>query len=145
MAAGALEDRVVRRVGMAGGANAVGVSMSQWEERVIAGGQRCRQPGGGGVAGGAGGRPSRRDVIGVCGSGEVLGVARVAIGWRPGKDIVDVAETASHGGVRAGERERGVVVVEGGPGPIGGGVAGVACCGEAGGRVGGVGGPVPVS
>lgn len=75
MTSGALKDRIIRRVGVACSANAVGVAVIHWEECVIARGQCCGNPRGCGVACGAGGWPSCGDVIGIGGSGEVSLVA----------------------------------------------------------------------
>ena len=62
-------------------------------------------PGGGGVAGRAGCRESRSDVIGIGGAGVIRLVARVAIGRRTGKFVVHVACGTGNAHVRAGERE----------------------------------------
>ena len=144
MAAGALEDGIIGRVGVARGADPVRVAMVHREERVIAGRQGCGHPRGGGVAGGAGGGPARCRVIGIRGPGEVRLVAGVAIGRRSREDVIDVAKIAGHRGVRAGQRERRVVVIEGCARPVRGGVAGVAGGGEARRRVIGIGGAVPI-
>src|SRR5580692_872353 len=112
MANRAGEHGVIRGVGMAGSADPVRIPMVDGEERMVRGGQGCRHPCRRRVACGAGGGPARGSVIGVRGSIEICGVARVAIGRRAGKDIIDVAQVAGYGGVRTGERERRVVVVE---------------------------------
>jgi len=135
MAARASEDRVVGRVGMAGGANAVGVAVIDIEERVIARRQCRRDPCRGGMAGGAGRRPARCGVIRAGSAGVVLGMARIAVGGQGCVVVVDVAQCAGHAGVRAGQRERGVVMVEGRSRPCGGAVANFAGCREAGSRV----------
>ena len=75
---------------MASCANAIGVPMSKWEEGVIAGGQRRRQPGSSGVAGRTGSRPARCYVIRIRGSCEVRLVAAIAGRRCAGKDIIDV-------------------------------------------------------
>jgi len=116
---------------MASSADAIGVPMFEWEEGVVAGGQSCRQPGGRSVAGRAGSRPARRHVIRIRGSGEVLLVAAITCSRRTGKDIVDVAQNAGNRGMRTRQRERRVVVIEGCPAPVGGGVARIAGRGEA--------------
>ena len=91
VAARALKDRIVGRVGVAGGAHAVGVAVIEREEGVIAGRQRGRNPGGRGVAGGAGRGPARRHVIRIRRSREVGLMAGVAGGRRSREHIVDVA------------------------------------------------------
>src|SRR5258708_18175271 len=65
-------------------------------------------------------------------------VAGVAVGRCPDEDVVDVAVGAGHGGVRAGQREWRVVVIEDCPGPCRSGVAGGASSREACGHVIGV-------
>ena len=132
---GAGEHGVVRGVGVTGGANRARIAMVGWEEGVVTGGQVRRHPGGRGVTSDTRYRPSCGDVIGIRGSSEVLCVAGVAIRGRPDKDVVNVAKGASDGCVRAGQRERRVVVIEGCPCPIGGAMACVAGCGEACSRV----------
>lgn len=62
MAVGALEDRIVTRIGMAGGAHPVGISVIRRKIRMIpVGGNPCR----GVMAGGTCSRESRRHVIGI--------------------------------------------------------------------------------
>lgn len=56
---------------MAGAANPIGIAMVEGEESVVTAGQGCRQPGGRRMTCGAGGWPASRDVIGICGSGEI--------------------------------------------------------------------------
>lgn len=129
---------------MTGGANPICIAVVEGEEGVVTGGQSSRQPGGCGVAGGAGSGPSSCNVVGICGSNEVCLVAGVAIRGGAREDIVDVAFDAIDGGVRAGKRERSAVVVEGGSSPSRGGVACLAGCREARGRVRGVSGSGPV-
>jgi len=126
------------------GADAVGIPVVDWEEFVVAGWQRSGQPCGRSVAGSAGSRPASRDVIWICGSGEICLVARVARSRRSSKNIVDMAFDAVDGRMCAGQREWRVVMVERRPGPGSGGVAGVAGCGEARRCVGRIGGPVPI-
>ena len=117
---------------MTRGANALGVAVIQIKERVITAGQSCGQPCSRRVARGAGGWPSRRRVVRIRGSGVVLGVAGVAIRRGSCKHVVDVAQGASHSGMRARQRERRVVVIEGRAKPVGGGVTRVARGREAG-------------
>ena len=102
---------------MAGSAHAVSVAMVEREEGVVTRRQRGGNPRGGGVARGAGGGPTRSNMIGICGAGKVCLVARVTIGWRSGKHVIDVALIAPDVDVCPGEREGCVVVVEGRPGP----------------------------
>ena len=131
MTASACEDGVVRGARVAGGANPIGIAMVERKEGVVAVGQGCRQPGSRRVAGRAGGRPASCDVIGICGSGKIRLMARVASGRCSRKDIVDVALDAVDGSVRTGEGEGRAVVIEGCPRPGGCGVASVAGGGEA--------------
>lgn len=144
MAIGAGKDRVIRRVDMARGANAIGAAMIEREERVVACGQRSRNPSRRGVAGCARGWPACRYVIGIGGACKVRLVAGVAIRWRPCEDIVDVALIASHVNMRSGKRERCVVVVEGSACPRGCGVAGLAGRRESCGSVRRILSPIPV-
>lgn len=130
---------------MAGGANAVGIAVVNREEGVVTAGQSRGDPRCGGVAGSAGGGPSSRGVVGIRGPGEVRRMAGVAICWRSGKDVIDMAEIAGHSGVRTGQREWGAVVVESRARPIRRGVAGVASGGEAGRGVIWIRGSIPVS
>ena len=69
-------------------------------------------PGSGGVAGRAGGREAGRYMIRVSRPGEVGLVSTVAIGRKGGVVVVDVAGRAGHGLMRAGQRERRLVVIE---------------------------------
>lgn len=64
------------------------------------------------MAGLAGGRESRRDVIWICCGGENRFVARVAIGGGSRIASADMAVATGNAGVCAGQRERGVVVIE---------------------------------
>ena len=144
MTASALKDRIVRRVCVASSADSVGVPMVQGEEGVVAGGQSSRNPGRCSMASCAGGGPASRDVIRVCGSREIRLMAGVASGGGSCKDVVDVAFDAVHGDVRAGERERSVVVIERCSGPGSRGVAGIASGWEACRCVSRIGGSVPI-
>ena len=129
---------------MASSADSVGVPMVQGEEGVVAGGQSSRNPGRCSMASCAGGGPASRDVIRVCGSREIRLMAGVASGGGSCKDVVDVAFDAVHGDVRAGERERSVVVIERCSGPGSRGVAGIASGWEACRCVSRIGGSVPI-
>lgn len=136
MATGALEHRVIARVGVAGCTNAVRVAVIRWEVRVI---ERGSGPTGRGVAGIA----SRRET-----SGRVIGIGRprvirlvTAVASRGQRRVV-VVHVALHAGhvrrVISGQRECRGVVIEGGTGPIRrrpGRVASVARGREAHGRV----------
>ncbi len=82
------------------------------------------RPTGRGVAGGAIGGESGRDVIGVGGPLVILGVATVAIGGSACEFAVDVALRANDAYVRAGEWKRRFRMIEIGSGPTGGVVAG---------------------
>src|SRR5580704_11211494 len=75
------------------------------------------QPCGRAVANLAGGRESRRYVIGIGGPGEISLVATETIRRQRGEVVVDVAGCARNGRVRAGEREWGVVVIKDCPCP----------------------------
>jgi len=90
----------------------------------------------GGVAQSAIGRETRSYVIRIGSPGEILGVARIAIGRKGGVVIVDVACSAGHRDVRAGQRERRGVVIERGSRPVGGAVANRARRGQTAGRMG---------
>lgn len=68
MTTGAGEDGVIRRVGMACGANPIGVAMVDGEERVIGRRQGRRQPRCCSVAGCASRRPARRCMVRIRGS-----------------------------------------------------------------------------
>ena len=61
-------------------------------------------------------------MIRICGALIIRLVAGVTVRWRSGKLAVNVATGAGHGGVRAGQREGGGVVVEARRSPGGGGV-----------------------
>jgi len=119
VARSARKHRVVPGVGVAGCANTIRIPVVEREECVIARGQCGREPGCRGVAGGAGCWPARSRVVGIRGTGVISLVAGVAVSRRSRKHVVDVAQDASHCGVRARKRERRVVVVKGCAGPIG--------------------------
>ena len=95
---------------MAGRANARRVAMIHREPCVIECGA-C--PGGRRVAGLAGGREARRDVVRICRPRIIHPVAGVAVGGRPGENVVDVATVAGHRDMRAGQGEWRIVMVEG--------------------------------
>lgn len=117
---GTREDAVVRRVCVTGSAQAVGATVAGREPGMVESGSR---PGRRVVAGLAGSRESRCDVIGV---GRVLIdrlVARIAVRGHGCVIVVHVAVGAGHCGMRARQRERRVVVIERGGNPRGGVVA----------------------
>jgi hypothetical protein len=98
-----------------------------------------RAPSAGGVADGAIGGESRRDVIGTCGSVEVRLMASVACGRSRCVVVVGVALRAGEGRMHPCQRVVGVDgMVEGDGSPVCGGVASGACGGEARGYVIGV-------
>ena len=105
----ALKYAVVRRIRMTGRTDTVRVAMSHREPRVIKG---SSQPGRGGMTSRARGREPGRYVIRIVRSLVVSLVAAVAVGRDRGVVVVDVATRTRHGGVRPGQRETGVVVIE---------------------------------
>jgi len=118
VANGALENRVVGRIRMASGANAVGASMVHREIRVVKGrAGPCR----GRVAGAAIRRRKRGSGRGVIWVGRrvvVRGVATITIRRQCRVVVVDVAARArDRRGVKSGQREGGGVVIERGAGP----------------------------
>ena len=124
MAIRALEDGVVTRTGVAGCTNPCRVTVVSVEPSMVEG--CARPPGNDLVAGLAGGRKSRCNVVRIV-CGLVLGfVARVAVGWKRGVVVVHMATRARDACVRAHQRERGVVVVERGRLPRGSTVANIA-------------------
>jgi len=105
----ALEDGVVIRIGMAGGAYPVRAAMTHVEPGVVESGP---QPAGRGVAGGARVREANRNVIRVSCARVVQLVAAVAIGGHGGVVVVHVATRARHGRMRTRQGKRRVVVIE---------------------------------
>ena len=105
----------------------------QREDRVVV--KRRGLPGDGGMAESAVSREPCRDVIGIGGAGEILGMARIAIKRNRCVVVLDVALRARHGNVRPGEWELGGVVIETRSGPVGGAVASLAGGRETAGRV----------
>ena len=99
-------------VHVAGGAGHGFVRTGQREGSLVVV-EDCARPGRGVVANLARGWEVRRLVIGIGGPVVILGVAGEAIRRRARKDIVDVAGGAGHGFVRTGQREYGLVVIEG--------------------------------
>jgi len=144
VAARALEHRIVRRIRVASGAHSIGVPVIEREEGVIGGRQSRRNPRRRGMAGSAGGRPSRRHMVRIRGPGEIRLMAGVTSRRRAGKNIVDVALDAINRGVRAGQREGRAVVIERGPGPCSGRMAGIARGGKPRRGVSRIGGAVPI-
>ena len=120
VARGAGKDGVIRGVGVAGGAHAICVAVPEREERVIAGRQRGGKPCRCCMACGAGGWPAGSDVIWICSCCEIRLVARVAVSGSACEDVVDMALIAGNRNMRASQRKRRVVVIEGSAGPVGG-------------------------
>jgi len=110
VAIGALENAVVTGVGMASRADSIGVAMIGREPGVIEG---RTQPTGRRVATRAGSWESCGNVVRVVRALVVEFVAAVTIRRQRCVVIVHVTIGASDGSVRAGQREGGVVVVEG--------------------------------
>ena len=133
VATGALEYRVVARVGMAGCANTIRIPVVHVEIRVI---ERCSRPARGRVARVARGREARRLVIGIRGPVVVSLMAAHARRWQRRVVVVHVALGAGHVGcVIARERESRGAVIKCRALPVGEVVAGVACRREADGLV----------
>lgn len=141
MASGALEYGIVIGIGVARGANAVGIAMGNGELGVIRV-RECRaSPGRRGVAGGARSREELRlRCMARIGGVVVVRLMAADAGRRQGCVIaVDVAQGASRCRVGSSQRERRVVVIERGICPDGRVMAEFAGCREAGGCVGRVG------
>lgn len=128
VAAGALEDRVVARIGVASRAHPIGVAMVHVEPGVIKG---CAQPTGRRVADSARRRKPRRDVIRIVSTLVVGFVATVAISGQRGVVVVYVTVRARHSRMRPRQWERRVVVIEGGRHPCCCAMANVALLREA--------------
>ena len=109
VAAGALEHSVVTGSDVARGADAVCSAVVHVEPGVIEGGPQPRRSG---VARGACGRETGRNMIGIVGSLVIDLVARVAVGRRAGIHVVDMARRACHVHVRAGQWEGRLGVIE---------------------------------
>lgn len=120
-------------IDMAGGTSDGRVCAGQREHRVMV--KRRGRPGHRGVAESAVGGEACRDVIGIGGAGEILGVAGIAVERNRGVVVIDVALRARHGNVRPGQGELGGIVIETRSGPVGGAMAGFAGCRETTGRV----------
>lgn len=125
----ALEDRVVVRIGMAGGAYPIRTAMIHVEPGMVESGS---QPAGRAVTGSARRRKANRNVIRVGRSRIVQLVAAVAVRGHRGVVIVHVATGARHVGVGTCQRERCIVVVERGRTPCRGAVAHLALLREPG-------------
>jgi len=91
MATGACEDRVIRGVRVASGADRIRIAVIHGEEGVVTCGQGRGQPCSRGVARSACRGPARRHVIRIRGPGEICRVAGVTIRGSPCKHIVDMA------------------------------------------------------
>ena len=131
---GALEDRVVTRVGVAGRAHAVRVAVIRVEPGVI---ERRPRPGRGRVAGVASRRETSGSVIRICGPVVISRVAAVTSGGQGGVVVIDVAHRARDSGSRVitSERERRVVVIKRCPGPVRCAMAHITSCREPCGRM----------
>lgn len=132
MAVRALEDAVVVRIGMAGRTNPVCIAMIDVEPSVIESGS---QPARGRMAGRTARWESRRYVIRIRRALVVHLVTAIAVGGDSGVVFVHVATCTRHGGVRTGQRERSVVMVEGGRSPCRRAVAHIALLWEPGGNM----------
>lgn len=144
VAAGALKHGIIGRIGVAGGAHAIGVPMVEREKGVITRRQRGWNPSGRRMAGGAGGGPACGHMVGVSGARKVCLMTGVAIGRCAGENIIDVTLYAVDADVRAGQWERSVVVIECCSGPGRCCVAGLTGSGESGPGMVRVRGSVPV-
>ena len=117
MTARALEDRIVVRVGVACGANAVGVAVVRRELRVLGVVEGCARPCSGVVAGRTRSREELRlRRVTRVGGVVVIGLMASDAGYGQRRIVaVDVAVGAypRRHGVRASQREGRVVVVEG--------------------------------
>jgi hypothetical protein len=129
---------------MASSADPVCISVVEGEERVISRRQSRRYPRCRCVASSAGGGPGSRYMVWIGCPCEIGFVARIAVSRRTREDIVDVAQSAGDRRVRAGERERRVVVIKDRPGPVCRRMAGVARCRESRSSVGGIRGSIPI-
>jgi len=123
MAVGALEHRVVARIGVTGGADAVCAAMIHREPGVIEG---SIQPSRRGVAGIARGRKPRRNMVRVARLLVHRLVTGIAVGRRIHVVVVDVAVRAGYLDVGSGQRKLRIVVVERCGNPGAGAVAHIA-------------------
>lgn len=114
VAIGALENAVVGRIGMAGGANSICVSVSHRKPGVI---ERRAQPSRGGMAGRAGGGKASRHVVRTVGRLIVRLVTAETIRRYGRVVVVHVTTRAWNRGMRAGQREARIVVIERGWAP----------------------------
>ncbi len=138
----ALENRVVVRIRVAGGADSVGVAVIDGERCVLGMIEGCVEPVRGVVARLAGGGEELR-LGGVSRIGGVVVVSLVAAyarGRKRGVVVVDVTVRAlpRGNGVRSRQGKRGVVVIESGIGPHCGVMAQIALLRESGGNVVGI-------
>ena len=109
MASRALEHRIVTRIRVAGGTNAIGSAVVQREVRVI---KRCPRPRGCGVARRAGCWEPGSLMVRVCRARVVGLVTRIAVRRNCRVIVVHVAIGAGNRRVRTRQRERRVVVVK---------------------------------
>ncbi len=105
----ALKDCVIRRIRMACRAYAVGIAVICREPCVI---ESSSLPACGGVASRAGRRETGRLMVRIGRARVIRFVTRIAIGRHGRVVVVHVAIGAGNSGVRPGQRERGVVVIE---------------------------------
>jgi len=148
VAIGALEYGIVVRIGMAGRTDSVGIAVIDGELRVLGMIESSVQPTGGVVAGLAGGGEKLRlRHVPRIGGGVVVSLVAPDASGRQGRVIVvdvTVGALPRRDRVHPGQRERGVVVVEGRVGPQDGVVADFALLRESNGDVIGSGGAVEV-
>ncbi len=128
VAVGALEHRVVIWVRVTGGANAIRPAMICREVRVI---ESRSRPRGCRVASLASRRKARGRVVRVGRAVVIRRMAAITGRGQRGVVVVHVATVAGHCRVGAGQRERGVVVIEAGIRPRSRAMASVACGREA--------------
>ena len=132
MAVRARENGVVRRIGVAGRAHAVGPAVVGWEPCVI---EHRAQPRRCVVARLARSRETRCGMVRIIRRLIIGLMAAVTVRWQCRVVVVDVALRAGDGNVKASQRERGQVVIKRGRDPCGGVVADLTSCRQAGRRV----------
>jgi len=120
MASSALKNRIVAGIGVARGANTLGVAVGNRKPGVI---ERRSGPRRGGVAAGTARREPGGRVVGIVGPPIVSRVTAIAVGGKTGVVIVYVATRAGRAGVLPGQRKRCVVMIKRPLGPSHGVVA----------------------